>query len=68
MSDLLVLLINLRYDTPLSRLVDKSFMVPRGEIVELQRCSRQITDLARTAGCPNLIRIEVNTTNYFLSK
>ena len=35
-----------------TRLVDKSLMVPRGDIVELCRCSREITALARTAGCP----------------
>ena len=30
-----------------SRLVDKSFMVPRGEIVELQRCSPRELLVAR---------------------
>ena len=33
------------------RPVDKSLMVCRGEIVELWRCSREITALAGTAGC-----------------
>ena len=33
------------------RLVDESLMVYRGEIVELWLCSREITALARTAGC-----------------